>query len=325
MNCVDVRKFVYLYLDGELAAHDRGEFEGHLAGCLECRETVGFEARFRGSLRQALRATDPKPDSAALRARVEAALVRETVGSIHADRGASSVSSWRWVGLPLAAAASLGLVVASGAYLTSRGSSPADIEIGPSGSARAANPTRSEAIPPVATASRQVEPAFAAPVAASGGVSPAAFTAGGAPAGGPVRASELAVGLVRAHADPLPAEFVGTREEIARYVRAKAPFRSAPPLRESSTIRLLGVRLDHCADEPVVVYYYSVFGKPVTAIQRPNGEGQEYARASRPITSSSTLGGYHLVHIDSGDVTTHLVSDLDQPAVDGLMPVAYVQ
>ena len=58
MNCQDVQKFAYTYLDAEFDGRERGEFETHLRMCLPCRETVERDALFRDMVRSKLGAVD---------------------------------------------------------------------------------------------------------------------------------------------------------------------------------------------------------------------------------------------------------------------------
>ena len=54
MNCNDVQKFAYSYLDGEFDSRDRGEFEAHLAHCRPCHQAVGCDAAYRAVVRETL-------------------------------------------------------------------------------------------------------------------------------------------------------------------------------------------------------------------------------------------------------------------------------
>ena len=54
MNCNDVKKFAYSYLDGEFDSRDRGEFEAHVAQCRPCHQAVGCDAAYRSVVREKL-------------------------------------------------------------------------------------------------------------------------------------------------------------------------------------------------------------------------------------------------------------------------------
>lgn len=79
MNCQDIQKFAFTYLDGEFADHERGEFEEHLRRCMACRTVVDRDALLRDMVARHLR---PGPcgvraaHGQALRAKVCAGLDR---------------------------------------------------------------------------------------------------------------------------------------------------------------------------------------------------------------------------------------------------------
>lgn len=54
MQCSEVRKFVYVYLDGEFEPRECAEFEQHVQGCPSCGETLTLEQTFHGLLRKRL-------------------------------------------------------------------------------------------------------------------------------------------------------------------------------------------------------------------------------------------------------------------------------
>jgi hypothetical protein len=58
MTCDDVRHAVYVYLDGEFASPDAGDFRCHLDACAPCRVFVQGEAAFLGDLKTSL----PEPE-----------------------------------------------------------------------------------------------------------------------------------------------------------------------------------------------------------------------------------------------------------------------
>lgn len=71
MNCEDIQKGIYVYLDGEFAEPERVDFEGHVRACAECRRKVERERMFIAGVRQAVpRVTAP----AGLEERIKAAL-----------------------------------------------------------------------------------------------------------------------------------------------------------------------------------------------------------------------------------------------------------
>jgi len=56
MNCDDIQKGIYVYLDDEFADPERRDFEGHVRACARCRRRVererGFLASFRSKVPQ---------------------------------------------------------------------------------------------------------------------------------------------------------------------------------------------------------------------------------------------------------------------------------
>jgi anti-sigma factor (TIGR02949 family) len=97
MTCVDLDSVVYPYLDGELEAADRREFEDHLGACAACARRVGGEAAFHGALRRSVR-VQRAPAPEALRAMLHTGIQRE-------HRRVQFVSWARWGGAALVAAA----------------------------------------------------------------------------------------------------------------------------------------------------------------------------------------------------------------------------
>src|SRR6476469_2562529 len=106
MTHPDVEAQVDAYLDGELAAMDAAELEGHLAGCASC-------GRFRDdrlALRTAIAAQIPRFEAPeALRGRVRAALRKASAPS----RGRRPAALMVWRGLALAASLA-GVAVVAG-------------------------------------------------------------------------------------------------------------------------------------------------------------------------------------------------------------------
>lgn len=54
MGCDDVPRVVYFYLDGTLAAKQRGDFADHLSLCPECEARMQFHRRLREFIRRRL-------------------------------------------------------------------------------------------------------------------------------------------------------------------------------------------------------------------------------------------------------------------------------
>ncbi len=72
MNCQDVQKFAFTYLDCEFDGRERGEFETHLRLCPACRATVERDALFRDAIRDHLQT---QPVEQGVRQRLQERLV----------------------------------------------------------------------------------------------------------------------------------------------------------------------------------------------------------------------------------------------------------
>lgn len=80
MNCQDLERLLYPYLDGEFDADERLDVESHLATCAECARQVHAEARLKEALRRAARHSVQAVGGGApdrLRAGLQAGMTRE--------------------------------------------------------------------------------------------------------------------------------------------------------------------------------------------------------------------------------------------------------
>lgn len=106
MNCIDVHRFCYAYLDGELPAERRASVEAHLAQCEGCAERFAGERLFLDLVAQSAHETAP----ASLRGRI-----RTIVGEAErSDSPVQSIGGSGWIqrfAAPLAAAAVVAIVV----------------------------------------------------------------------------------------------------------------------------------------------------------------------------------------------------------------------
>jgi anti-sigma factor RsiW len=98
MNCQDIQKFAFTYLDCEFDARDRVEFEAHLQACCTCRCAVERDAMFRDVVRRNL--DGMRPD----------AIVRDRLHSRIACAHRSRVSRAVVVPIALAAGVTIALV-----------------------------------------------------------------------------------------------------------------------------------------------------------------------------------------------------------------------
>ncbi len=303
MNCEDVRKFSFAYLDCEFDDRDKVEFEAHLAMCGDCRGAVELDARFRSTVRQHLATAPCDPE---VKARIQA--------RIASARRSARLS--RTVGVPLALAASVALAFVSyqgliqskapapGAPSGSVGvvapnsAPPAMIAPAPSAPAQGAIPDPGHPAVHAAAAATSAPKVIAARrLPASRPARPAARVADSgirlaaarrAPAKANVRGANLAAAvrsgdgawpmpsvrrpdslraLVNAHAQPLPDEIAGDARRIQRYLQARMPGIGAPPLDDGTGVHLVGARFTRVGGHSAVLYRYRAFGKHLTAIR----------------------------------------------------------
>ncbi len=80
MDCSEIERSIDPYIDGEFDAREHADVDAHLAVCPLCRGRVEAQIRMRAALRAKLREALGQPQAsqapAALRARIESALVR---------------------------------------------------------------------------------------------------------------------------------------------------------------------------------------------------------------------------------------------------------
>ena len=306
MNCQDIQKFAYTYLDGEFGDREQGEFETHLGMCPPCRGVVGRDATFRDAVRRHL---EPAPGDPELQDRVHKRL-RE------AHRRARMS---RTLAVPLALAASIALAVISwqamrqgpavdpGLALGETPAAVAELKVEETSAVAAdANPEvaakASDKQTAAATAALRVaqgEPAqlpmaavipapTAAPtrspvrqVAALG--STAQVMGGGLNADslarsdpfGAIRSPANLRAMVRSHVRPLPPEVRGPTPTVQRFLRERLPFVGPPPIADGVGVQLHGARLGQFACRPVVHYSYEAFGKPLTVLRFVHVPGAE--------------------------------------------------
>jgi anti-sigma factor RsiW len=120
MNCDDVQKALYVYLDGEFAEPERSLFERHLDGCRRCRFAVERERRFILSVKEQV----PRFEAPAhLEAKIRAAIAATPVSPALVQR-MSGAPRGRTTLLLVAVAL---LVVGGGlAFYTASSEGPAD-------------------------------------------------------------------------------------------------------------------------------------------------------------------------------------------------------
>ncbi len=305
MNCEDVRKFSFTYLDGEFDGREKVEFESHVGGCCDCRQIVAGDNGIRDIIRLRLVEATPSCD---LRDRLTSRLAYEQ----------RKARLSRTIGVPLAMAAGVTLVFAAWRLVPDDGPSGAIATAGPVAiaPARAAHKTVGAAMaqPRAAAAPRSSDPkTVARPEArdrqaerqdvAVAGIVPTrpkrrARNVGTASAGdvrlasvaaaestgevlgggldnklltdkspfGAVRSTDGLRAMVRAHAAPLPPEVIGPTRRVHAYLQRRIADIGPPPIAEGAGVRLLGARLGQLGSHPVVQYTYQAWGVPLSAI-----------------------------------------------------------
>ena len=352
MNCQDVQKFAYTYLDAEFDGRERGEFETHLRLCPPCRAAVERDAVFRDMVREKLTAeVGPCGD---LRHKLQSRLACE-------ERRRQRTA----LVLPMSMVAGLGFVVVAWqwqhqtqmAELPARQIAGAAPQGGAVGIARVA---QTAAVPLMIN--RQPQPTFASapavqnrpgaavPGPASGlhlvsassadrepGDSRGEVLGGGMAPGslvdrspfGAVRSEMSLRSMARVHAAGLPPEVTGPATKVQRYLAQRVPGIGPLPLSEGAGVELLGARLAVMGPQPVVVYSYRAYGTPLTIFSRAkatDADDPEVEMAAPDSHDSGVLldqrAGLHLLHVVAHDRMLTLVSELSAAALLPLVPKA---
>ncbi len=123
MNCDDIQKGIYVYLDGEFAEPERAAFEDHARACPRCRGRVDRERTFITGFRSKVPAVQTP---AGLEDRIRAALAASPAPD-QARPQPTSTSTWSRVTL-IAAAATLVAVPSIAAWQLTSTPSPAGEE-----------------------------------------------------------------------------------------------------------------------------------------------------------------------------------------------------
>lgn len=346
MNCNDIQKFAFTYLDCEFDARERGEFETHLRLCHPCRAAVERDALFRGMIRNHLEkpAVDP-----ACRARVRDALTR-------AQRRQTS----RAIVMPLALAASAAVVVVAWRVAPHEQEIPSELRTPTIAAARPAAPAvavagltmqrRSAQRPPEVAAALPPRELPARPMrqpSENSGIQLASTNA--APQGevlrgslspnamsqrspfGAVRSDENLRAMARVHAANLPPEVAGSATRVQRYLAARVPSIGPLPVSEGAGVTLQGARIAMIGAQTVVIYSYSAYGVPLTVVSRAkfghvddDSEFEDTTPGSGGPTGVllDRRAGLYLLHVVSHDRVLTLVSELGAPALMQLAPSA---
>ncbi len=354
MNCQDVQKFAYTYLDAEFDGRERGEFETHLRMCLPCRETVERDALFRDMVRSKLGAVDASCGDLKLR-------LQTRLDCVQQRRSVTTLA------VPVALAASVTVAVVAwqwhAASVSQRqpqlaSATPARI---PTAVAQVRLPVRVQGplllnkTALLAMQGAQLSPVRQQPLHANaptnglqlvsantnepgevlrGAIAPSSLV-GSSPFGA-VRSDASLRAMARVHAAQLPPEVGGPATKVQRYLAQRMPgVNGAPaqvpplPLSEGAGVELLGARLAVLGPQLVVIYSYRAYGTPLTVFSRAKAADVDdpEVEATAPGNHDSGVlldqrAGLHLLHVVSRDRVLTLVSELSASALLPLVPKA---
>ncbi len=350
MNCDEVQKYAFTYLDGEFDGRESAEFDCHLAACTGCRSHVERTAGFRNALRRNLCTTRAEgPTRIRVMARLDAC---EVHGGFNARVPLAmaavlllAVGGWRvWVLVDDAAMA------AETPSLAAALPTPAMAVADRAATGPAAPTMRQRAMEPGRVADRGA--ALAASAAAAhdrairqvvaddesadapevlGGAVDASFLTQKSPFGA-VRTGPNLRALVRAHASPLPLEVRGHATTVRQWLADRLPGVKGLPVTEGAGVELQGARLSQLAGRPVVLYSYTAYGKAMTVVQHLRAAGRApfddpEVETQRPGEPDAEVGGalvdhlagYQVLHaLRDGELLT-VVSELDSQALRSLV------
>lgn len=356
MNCQDIQKFAFTYLDCEFDSRERGEFEAHLEVCCGCRKTVERDAMFKGMVASHLQ----QPCDARLKERVHGVLQRA-----HRRKVSRSVAFPVVVVVGVAVAG----VVAWQLAVVDSPVAQTHVDI-------AAQPDLQPVVPQTLAPVQKLQPPARiagvglarkpvarvvlgqkndGPVAAQGAQVQLASATMEAPAHlgevlggglaadalvqrspfGAVRSPESLRAMSRVHAAQqgsgagLPPEITGNAAKIQRYLAQRVPGLGPLPLSEGAGVQLTGARIAMIGSQPVVVYAYVAYGVPLTVFSRakatrdlddPEIEAQAPDARGPAGILLDRQAGLQLLHVVSYDRVLTLVSELGAPALLHLVP-----
>ena len=350
MNCQDVQKFAYTYLDAEFDGRERGEFETHLRMCGPCRESVERDALFRDMVRSKLCAAEaPCGDlKARLQTRLDCVQTRRSAATVVVPMAlAASVTvaivGWQWRVMPQTAAPQVATVtlppaptkptpqpIALAAILPNRTAIPST-RGAPSLPGHAQMPhamAQNGGLQLVSANANDPGEVLRGTIAPSSLVDRSPF--------GAVRSDASLRAMARVHAAQLPPEVGGPATKVQRYLAARMPsVNGAPttvpplPLSEGAGGELLGARLAVLGPQLVVIYSYRAYGTPLTVFSRAKVTDVDDPEVEATAPDSHDSGvlldqraGLHLLHVVSRDRVLTLVSELSASALLPLVPKA---
>ncbi len=340
MNCQDIQKFAFTYLDAEFDGRERGEFEEHLQHCNCCRQSVGRDAMMRDLVAHHLQQA-PKHLQAQSAVRSSSAELRGRVCASLDQIERRRVQ--RTVGATLFLAAAVTVVVVGqalpGDHRGERQTDAAQQEPAivpqrlPQVAQAAMMPTQLAARQPLVQAPIQRVAAHLDNLAAAGDAGEVLRGRLGAGAMverspfGAVRSEDSLRQMLQVHqADP-PPEVAGAPAKIQRYLESRLPGVGPLPLAEGAGVDLRGARIAVLGGQLIVIYSYAAYGSPLTVISRALARGDEPdvealgpgGRAPSGVMLDHRAG-LHLLHVVEQNRVLTMVGELGAPAMMQLLP-----
>lgn len=285
MNCNEVRKFIYVYLDEEFDRAESKELEDHLRECSSCRDLCRFEERFRVRLRHQL-SVQRAPD--ALRSRVMACIANpQPLIPEVAERGARE-PAYRWV--PMALAASVAAVVLWPFPLQTEPSS-----IRTAGILGVGAPTEAPPAAPAEVSDQET------------GIE-----------------HNVVEEAVESHEDDPPLDVVGDVGTVNRYLTARTRVAMTPPLPETPDTRLVGVRVLRTGLRPTAMYTYDHMGRRMTVVQRLiERQSTPVDRTAPCLVALRRSGNLNVAVLRSDASVAAVVSDMPKQDLENIIPSNY--
>ena len=289
MNCQDVQKFAYTYLDAEFDGRERGEFETHLRMCPPCKQAVERDALFRDMVRAKLCVNVPCDDlKSRLQSRLDCAQQRRSMTTVVVPMAIAAtvtvaIVGWQWrVNQPQVRVVAVQLprqpvalaqakpqpVVRAPALLNKNGLLAMPTAVMPSALAQNRQPLQhASGLQLVSANANDAGEVLRGAIAPSSLVDRSPF--------GAVRSDTSLRAMARVHAAQLPPEVGGPATKVQRYLAQRMPAVDGHPamvpplpLSEGAGVELLGARLAVLGPQLVVIYSYRAYGTPLTVFSR---------------------------------------------------------
>lgn len=301
MNCNDVQKFIYVYLDEEFDKGDTLEFEAHIRECDKCRGLCEFEERFRRRLRNQLTMRTAPPS---LRLRILDALddPNPAVPELREAATGTHQHAVRWVPMALAAGvATLVLWPYPTAYdsaLPSRPGLGVASVLGVGGASQGSAPASDAQ-------------SLSAPDDSTSSVIAAARS--------------LVEEAVETHQVDPPMDVVGDSKEVGSYISRRMRVPMMAPLPETFDTRMVGARLLRTGIRPTTMFTYDHLGRRMTVVQRlMHRQSCPVELAPRmPHVVFEKAGRLNVAVMQGDGVVTAVVSDMPEKDLANVIPSNY--